>query len=272
MLRLGQVVDEAAGQHVDELDVGIPDDEAARRPDSHGHLQRELDRRPARRPDRPDAGHRLLHRDGGCGRPRPVVAIDPAGDRVAREVDDLAAASIELLDDRMEDAADVRRQLLCAALCAELVGQRLGQWREARDIGEQRGAMDPVGQDAALEERPSPVTRQVGVGDVDEATDGRCLGRDQRPSGPRRIGGRSGSGSFRGRAHALILRAPRRRRRGDDSVAVAAQTNPVFARPFRSSIARVSSGVAMSRLSSSRIRRIRATCSAFERARRPFPR
>ena len=53
-------------------------------------------------------------------RPRAVVAVDPAGDRVAREVDDVAAAAVELVDDGVEDAADVGRQLLGAALRAEL--------------------------------------------------------------------------------------------------------------------------------------------------------
>ena len=134
--------------------------------------------------------------------------------------------SVELGDDRMEDAADVRRQLLCAALRAELVGQRLGQWREARDVGEERRAMDPVGQDAALEERPSPVTRQVGVGDVDEATDGRCLGRHaatERPATDRRAERELLVPGSRACAHSAGAASPtsrgrqRRCRRSDES-------------------------------------------------------
>ena len=63
----------------------------------------------------------------GRGRPGPVVAVEPAGDRVAREVDDVAAAPVELVDDGVEDAAEVGGQLLRAALRAELVGEGLGE-------------------------------------------------------------------------------------------------------------------------------------------------
>ena len=45
---------------------------------------------------------------------RAVVAVEPAGDRVAAEVDDVAAERVELGDDRVEDAVQVRRQLFRA--------------------------------------------------------------------------------------------------------------------------------------------------------------
>ena len=55
MLGLGELVDQAAGEHVDELDVGVADDEAARGADSDGDLHRELDTsRRAGVTDRPD--------------------------------------------------------------------------------------------------------------------------------------------------------------------------------------------------------------------------
>ena len=121
VLGVRQVVDEGTGEDVDELDVGIPDDEAPRVADGHGDLEGELDRRAAGRGDQADPGHRLLHRDGGRGRARAVVTVEPAGDGIAGEIDDVAAASVELLDDGVEDAAEVRGQLLGAALRPELV-------------------------------------------------------------------------------------------------------------------------------------------------------
>ena len=73
-----------------------------------------------------------LHALGRRAGPGAVVAVDPAGDRVAGEVDDVAVVGVELVDDGVEDAPDVGRQLLRATLRAELLGQRLGQGREAR--------------------------------------------------------------------------------------------------------------------------------------------
>ena len=53
MLGVGQVVDEGAGEHVDELDVGVADHEPSRRADRDRHLERELDRGAAGCRDRP---------------------------------------------------------------------------------------------------------------------------------------------------------------------------------------------------------------------------
>ena len=60
-----------------------------------------------------------------------------------REVDDVAAAPVELVDDRVEDPAERRGQLLGAALRAELVGERLGERGESGDVGEEGGAASP---------------------------------------------------------------------------------------------------------------------------------
>ena len=117
--------------------------------------------------------HRTLHGQRAGGRARAVVAVDPAGDRVAAEVDDVAAEAVELGDERVEDAIEVRRQHLGAALRAQLVGQRLGQRREARDVGEQRRAVDGLRYLAARRERAPAVTGNVGVRVV-EAGDSRA--------------------------------------------------------------------------------------------------
>ena len=118
VLRRGELVDEPPCQHVDELDVRIADDEAARRSHGDGDLHRQPHRLAARGRDLPHLGHRLLHRERGRRGPRTVVSVDPARDRVAAEVDDLAAEAVELSDDRVEDPVEVAGELLRAALRA----------------------------------------------------------------------------------------------------------------------------------------------------------
>ena len=121
VLGVGEPVDQAPGEHVDQLDLGIADDEPARRPDRDRDLERELEATaPPRRRDLALALHRLLHREGAGRRARPVVAVEPAGDRVAAEVDDVAAVAVELGDDGVEDAVQVAGQDLRGALRAEL--------------------------------------------------------------------------------------------------------------------------------------------------------
>ena len=180
VLGLGEVVDHRPGEDVDQLDLGVADDEPPRPTDRDRDLERELDLRPGRRPDPPDPGHRLLHREPGRGRPGAVVAVEPAGDRVAREVDDVAAPPVELVDHGVEDAAEVRGQLLRAALRAQLVRERLGEGREARDIGEERRALDAVGHVEVARERPAPVPGDVRLGIVAGQVDGALDGGGHR--------------------------------------------------------------------------------------------
>ena len=178
VLGLGQVVHQAACEHVDQLDVGVPDDEPAGVADGDRHLHPQLDRVPARGHDRARALDRLLHAIGRRARAGAVVAVDPAGDGVAREVDDVAVVRVQRLDDRVEDAPDVGGQLLGATLGAELLGQRLGQRREAADVREQRGPVDAVRQRTAGVERPATVARDVRVGPIaGEVPRGRGRGR-----------------------------------------------------------------------------------------------
>ena len=142
--RLGQLldarelVDQPPGEDVDELDLRIADDEAPRLPDHDGDLHSQLHVRPARRGDVAFPGDRLLHGQAARDGAHAVVAVDPARDRVAAEVDDVAAVRVELRDDRVEDAVQVRGQLLGAALRAELGRQGFGQRRESGDVGEER--------------------------------------------------------------------------------------------------------------------------------------
>ena len=106
--------------------------------------------------------------DGRRAGARAVVAVDPARDRVAREVDDVAAEPVELADDGVEDPADVGGQLLGAPLRPELVRERLGERREAADVGEQRGPADAVRHRRARRKGPAAIPGDVGRRGVDD--------------------------------------------------------------------------------------------------------
>ena len=73
----------------------------------------------------------------------------------------LAAVPLDDAEQRPEDALERGGELLRAALAAELAGQRLGERREARDVGEQRGAAHPLGQHAARGQGAPAVTGDV---------------------------------------------------------------------------------------------------------------
>ncbi len=153
----GKLVDEGSGENVDQLDLGVADDESSGRAHRDCDLEREPNGRRRRRDDLADRGHRLLHGQRARGSARPVVAVEPACDRVAAEVDDLAAEAVELGDDGVEDEIEAGGQLLGATLRPELVGERLRQRCEPGDVREQGGAANPVGQRDIVGERPPPV-------------------------------------------------------------------------------------------------------------------
>ena len=163
----GEVVDQAPGEHVDQLDLRVADDEAARVADGDGDLHREADAGRAGRNLLADHLHRLLHRERAGGRARAVVAVEPARDRVAAEVDDVAAEAIELGDDGVKDEVEAGGQLFGAALRPELGGKCLRQRREPGDVGEDRRAVHTVRQLDAGRERPPPVTGDVRLGVVE---------------------------------------------------------------------------------------------------------
>ena len=68
VLGLGDQVDEATGENVDQLDLGIADDEAACGPHRDGNLEGETEGKAARRRDLALAFHRVLHRQPACHR------------------------------------------------------------------------------------------------------------------------------------------------------------------------------------------------------------
>ncbi len=159
----GQIVDQAPGEDVDQLDLGIADHESPRTTDRDCHLHRQLHRCAARR----DHGARpldgLLHGDGRGARQGPVIAVDPTGDRVAGEVDDVAVELVELGDDGMEDPSDVDSQFLCAALRSQFPGQRLGQWREPADVGKEGRSRDAIRQLHPDRQRAAAIPGNVGL-------------------------------------------------------------------------------------------------------------
>jgi hypothetical protein len=110
MLGVRESIDQTTRENIDQLDLGVTDDEPARRANSDRDLERELQGEPAWRRDLALAGHGVLHgeRRGGCA--RPVVSVEPARDRVAAEIDDVAAVAIELRDHSVEDAVQVAGQ------------------------------------------------------------------------------------------------------------------------------------------------------------------
>ena len=162
----GEPVDEAPGEHVDELDLGIADDESPGGADRHRDLHLDPHRGPAGCDGLAAARDRVLHREAACGCARAVVAVEPAGDPVAAEIDDVATEAIELVSERFEHAIQVGGQHLCSAPWTELGGKGLRERREAGDVGEQGGAADAVGQLPTGSERPPAIARDVRLGVV----------------------------------------------------------------------------------------------------------
>ncbi|HKP65780.1 MAG TPA: hypothetical protein VJX31_04075, partial [Casimicrobiaceae bacterium] len=71
------------------------------------------------------------HSDAACSRAHAIVAIDPAGDRIAAEIDDMSAMHSNLIDQWLEDAIKAASQFLRAALRTKFLRQRVRQRREA---------------------------------------------------------------------------------------------------------------------------------------------
>ena len=180
VLSRSEIVDQASSEDVDQLDVGVADDEPARFANGDRDLHREADLAAPGGRDQPGpfdgSQHREARRCGG----QPVVAVDPAGDGVAREVDDVPAERVELGDDGVEDPAEVGCQLLGASLRTELGRERLGERCEAADVGEDRSAADAVWEVETGRERAPAITSDVRLGMVDidlRRQAGRAVGR-----------------------------------------------------------------------------------------------
>ncbi len=155
---------EPAREHLDQLDLGVADDEAPGRADGDCDLQGQANRLAGGGHDPSDLLDHLLHREPARRRARAVVPVEPARDRVAAEVDDVAAVPVELRDHGVEDPVQVGGELLSPALGAELLREGLGQRREAGDVGEERRSVDAVGHRPARGERPPEIAGEVRLG------------------------------------------------------------------------------------------------------------
>ncbi len=162
MLGLGQALQGRAGQRVDEANVGITHDEAARGAHGHRGLHGERERGALGRLHGYEALHGLLHGQRGRDGAQAVIVVEPTGDGVARKGDRTAAPTVQLTDQGIVDVVQVARQFLGAALRTQLAQQRLGQRGEARDIRKERGALRAVRQRGAVCERLAPIHGDVG--------------------------------------------------------------------------------------------------------------
>ena len=121
---------------LDQLDFRVANKEPPCVPDSQCGLHREPDPCPGGRDDLAQRSHRSLHFERAGGSARAVVAVEPAGDRIAAEVDDVAAETLDQSDQRVEHPIQVGGQLLGAALRPKDTCQPFGQRGKAGNVGE----------------------------------------------------------------------------------------------------------------------------------------
>jgi len=107
-----QAVHQGAGQGVDELDIRVAHHKPASVSGGHRHLHPELDGGASSGGDRLDARHGLLHLEPTGRSQHTVVAIEPARNGVAAEVDDAAAEAVQLAQHGIEDHVEHGRELL----------------------------------------------------------------------------------------------------------------------------------------------------------------
>ncbi len=174
----GQAVHKGARQGVDELDVRVAHHKPTGLTGGHRHLHAQLDGGASRGGDRLDARHGLLHLEPTGRRQHAVVAIEPARNRVAAEVDDTATETVQLAQYGVEDHVEHGRKLLGPPLRPELGGQCFSEGRKAGDVGEDRRARNPVGHGQPGRQRPPAVAGYVGFDVVGQRARRRC-----RPAG-----------------------------------------------------------------------------------------
>ena len=109
-------MDKASRENVDQLHVRITNHEAASSAYRDSNLQLQPHALPAGRDHFVETRHRVLHGERARRRAQAVVAVDPAGDRIAAEVDDATTEAVELGNERVKDAVQVCRDHLGAAL------------------------------------------------------------------------------------------------------------------------------------------------------------
>jgi hypothetical protein len=169
-----QAVHQGAGQGVDELDIRVAHHKPASVSGGHRHLHPELDGGASSGGDRLDARHGLLHLEPTGRSQHTVVAIEPARNGVAAEVDDAAAEAVQLAQHGIEDHVEHGRELLGPPLRPQLGGQCLSEGRETGDVGEDRRARNPVEHRRPGRQRPPAVTSDVGLDVIGQQVRRRC--------------------------------------------------------------------------------------------------
>ena len=134
--------------------------------------------------------HRLLHREAAGRRARAIVAVEPARDGVAAEIDDLAPEAAEFLDQGMKHLVQMLRHLFGAAVSAKLGGKGLGQRGEARDIREESRTVNPVGDGLLPHQGSKAITGYVSLKMLQQFAAADCAPRASPDS---RTFGRQGS-------------------------------------------------------------------------------
>ncbi len=149
------------GQDIMQLNLGIAHHQAPRITVAEPDLQQHRVIARYGRVERPVLVHRRLHlertRHGGALPP----VLEPTRQRVSAKGDDAAVMARDGIDEGVEDAVDVRGELLGSALWAERVLHRLGERGEADDVGEQRRAALAVRKRLAVGHRLAAVGREI---------------------------------------------------------------------------------------------------------------
>ncbi|MDX1415666.1 MAG: hypothetical protein R3293_15830 [Candidatus Promineifilaceae bacterium] len=156
-----QAVHQGPGQGVDALNARLANHKAARVPHRGDDLDPNRKDTAARCVNRLKTRRGLLHQQRARHRPRAIVAVKPARERIAAEDNHAAAIGVHLLDQRVIDLIQMGRQLLRPMLRAQLIRQRFRQRRKTGNIRHQRRPPHPVRQRPSFRQRRAPVLRDI---------------------------------------------------------------------------------------------------------------
>ena len=139
------MVERPAGKHINELDVGISDDESANRSRGNGHLDGQCDRSSGRGQHGRKWLHRALHCHGASHAAMPLIAIQPAGDGISGKTQDASPITVKFRYDRLIHRIDLVEHLFSAPLNALLPGKNGREVRKSGDICKEDRAGRSVG-------------------------------------------------------------------------------------------------------------------------------
>ena len=88
--------------------------------------------------------HALLHGERTGRGAAPVIAIEPAHDRIAAKANDTAPVPVDLMDQSAVDAVELAGHFLRAALGAQFLGELFGERRKTGDVYEENRSAGAV--------------------------------------------------------------------------------------------------------------------------------